>query len=140
MTIRVPAAVAEQIRSEGEKGYPHEIVGVLLGADGDPRCVARAVQVPNVSEEDHKRRYFVDPLEYARIEREADARGEAVLGFYHTHPDHPARPSEEDRRWAVLSWPGYSFLILSVEKGRATVWTSWRIEESSARFAEEGVV
>lgn len=138
MTLLIPAEVAEEIRRAGEAGYPHEICGVLVGEEGEPRRVARAVPAPNRTEEDRKRRYFLDPLAYAKIEREADARDESVLGFYHTHPDHPALPSETDRQGAA-PWPGFSFLILAVEKGKAVVWTSWRLDATNGLFVEEVV-
>lgn len=125
------------IRAHGEEGYPYEIVGVMLGTDdGTNRVCTEVVRVENTKEENRERRYTIDPLALAKIEREADARGLMVLGFYHTHPDHPSKPSPTDLEWA---WPFYSYIILSVEKGKAATLTSWRLADDEKSFHEEEV-
>lgn len=137
MHIQLTAGLDRAMREHGEAGYPYEIVGVMLGRDdGADRVCTELVRMENTREENRERRYTIDPLALARIERDADARGLMVLGFYHTHPDHPSRPSPTDLEWA---WPFYSYIILSVEKGRATLLTSWRLVDDEKSFIEEEV-
>src|SRR6187551_2977568 len=117
----LPDALARQIEAEGEAGYPNEICGMLIGRDvrdGNVtrRLVERLVPGRNVFEADEQyHRFSIDPRQQMKAEREAEAEGKVVLGFYHSHPDHPARPSEYDREHA---WPFYSYVIVAVESGR----------------------
>ncbi len=139
MTVHIQLTGEQEraIREHGEAGYPYEIVGVMLGRDdGTDRVCTELVRMENTKEENRERRYTIDPLALARIERDADARGLMVLGFYHTHPDHPSRPSPTDLEWA---WPFYSYIILSVEKGRSALLTSWRLADDEKSFIEEDV-
>jgi proteasome lid subunit RPN8/RPN11 len=126
----------------GEGGYPDEIVGVLIGREmspatvGEVREVTEARRLENTRLDNRARRYTVDPLALAKIERECDAAGLLVLGFYHSHPDHPAQPSQTDLEWA---WPVYSYVIQSIEKGRAGARTSWRLSDDEKSFFEEEI-
>jgi proteasome lid subunit RPN8/RPN11 len=129
---------ADQIRREGCAAYPNECCGVMIGHDQDEhRIVERLRTLANsfdASERYH--RFRVDPLELARVEKEAGAAGKLVLGFYHSHPDAPARPSEYDREHA---WPFYSYIIVSIQKGTATDMTSWKLNEKTEQFESEGI-
>lgn len=127
-----------QIESEGEGGYPNEICGILIGREvGDVRIVDRLVKGRNVFEADEQyHRFSIDPLEQLKAEKAAAAEGRLVLGFYHSHPDHPARPSEYDREHA---WPFYSYVIVAIEKGKAAAMTSWELEEESRQFAKQEI-
>jgi cysteine synthase A len=139
LPLRIPAGVAGQIRAHAARAYPQECCGVLIGTDGPGgRDVTRAVEATNVfADADQRgRRFTLDPLVLLRAEREAAAAGVAVVGFYHSHPDHPARPSETDRQEA---WPFYSYVIVSVVHGTPADVTSWRIDESAGAFVEETI-
>lgn len=128
----IPAAILRDMTLHGEEGFPEEIVGILVGRDeGDNRIVTESIRVENTKEENRKRRYTIDPLTLAKIERE-----KSVIGFYHSHPDHPAQPSQTDLEWA---WPFYSYVIQSVMNGKAATRTSWRLEDDRKNFIEEKI-
>ena len=151
MAIQLNAQQLQSIRSHAEKEYPNECCGMLLGhADDDVKEVSEVVPLKNLrldsgraqellpledpGRESEKNRFLIDPLEQMRVERDARSRGLDVLGYYHSHPDHPARPSIYDRDHA---WPWYSYIILSVERGQAAEMTSWVLSEDRARFDPE---
>jgi proteasome lid subunit RPN8/RPN11 len=151
MSIQLNNEQLESIHSHGEREYPNECCGMLLGrADGDAKEVSDVVPLKNLrldsaraqellplddpGRESEKNRFLIDPLEQLRVEREARSRGLDVLGYYHSHPDHPARPSNYDREHA---WPWYSYVILSVERGNAAEMTSWVLSEDRLRFDPE---
>lgn len=123
--------VAELIRAHGADTYPHECCGALIGADG---VVSEAFALPNTTEEGPRRRFLVRPADYRAAEAHAAASGLELLGFYHSHPDHPARPSQFDLDHA---WPVFSYVILSVQAGTPAALTSWRLSDDRARFDEE---
>jgi proteasome lid subunit RPN8/RPN11 len=132
-----PDHVAE-MRAGARASYPLECCGALLGLS-DPRFpndkrVTRVLPAVNASEETPERRFLISPVEVLRFEREASRRGLQVLGFYHSHPDHPARPSEYDREHA---WPWYSYVILEVRRGRDGALRAWRLSDDRQRFDEE---
>lgn len=136
-TIHIPAALLREIEAHCEAGYPEEVVGVLVGKEEvSDRAVTEIVRLENMRVENRARRYTVDPLALAKIERETYARGLLVLGFYHSHPDHPAEPSATDLEWA---WPFYSYIIQSVQKGSAAVKRSWRLADDEKSFTEEEI-
>jgi proteasome lid subunit RPN8/RPN11 len=134
--IAVPAAVLEAIRSHGRETYPEECCGGLLGLLLEDRGVriVRAEAIANASREQRERRYAVDPRDYLRLERSASEQGLALVGFYHSHPDHPAAPSEYDREHA---FPFLHYLILSVANGRPGEATSWVLSEDGGVFERE---
>ena len=110
MKIRAPAF--EAIQAHGSEGYPDEICGLMLGNDHVVTDVRRA---RNIIVERSRDRYEIDPLDQIRIQREADAAGLDVIGYYHSHPDHPAQASRFDTERA---WAGYVYVIVSIEKGK----------------------
>lgn len=122
--------VAAVIRRHGEETFPHECCGALIGA-GDR--VTAAVPLPNTTEEGPRRRFLVRPSDYRTAEREASVRGAELLGFYHSHPDHPARPSQFDLDHA---WPNFAYVIVSVMAGVARDMTVWFLQEDRSRFDE----
>ena len=135
MSLRLGPAIAPQIHADLERVYPEEGCGVLLGReDGASRDVVKAVTFANQREDSRHNRYLISPEQFLAADRAARAEGLDVLGFYHSHPDHPARPSEFDREHA---WPWYSYVIVSVAAGRAQVTTSWRLAEDRSRFEPE---
>ena len=110
MKIQRPAF--EAIQAHGSEGYPDEICGLMLGNDHVVTDVRRA---RNIIVERSRDRYEIDPLDQVRIQREADASGLNVIGYYHSHPDHPAQASRFDTERA---WAGYVYVIVSIEKGK----------------------
>ncbi len=131
----------ESIRRHGEETYPHECCGVLLGQmDGDTKTVTTAARAGNTRTDSAHNRYNIDPKELIRIQREGRDRGEDIIGFYHSHPDHPARWSPTDL--AEAHWFGCSYVITSVEKGKAALTNSFELngsDEADKEFADEKI-
>jgi len=132
-----------EIRRHGEETYPNECCGILLGTlDNDARMVQATVRCGNTRSDSPQNRYNIDPRELVRAQREAHERGLDIVGFYHSHPDHPARWSPTD--FEEAHWIGCSYVITSVEKGKATVTNSFALsgtmEEDKALVQEELVV
>jgi proteasome lid subunit RPN8/RPN11 len=128
----LPEAVAE-MNTHAREGYPHEVVGILAG-DARTRTVQRALGLVNERADSPRNRYAVGPLALQRAEQGLEAEGLTVLGYYHTHPDHPAQYSAYDRDHA---WPNLSYVILSVVAGEVVDTLAWRLrEDRSAMDAE----
>lgn len=125
--------VRAAIERHGRDAYPHECCGALLGA-GD-RVVA-AFPLPNVTTEGPRRRFRVDDRDYLASEREAGARGLTLLGFYHSHPDHPALPSQYDLDHA---WPTFVYPIVSVVQGTPVALRAWMLTADRSAFEERPV-
>ena len=135
MTLRLYAQVSEQIYAHLSRAYPEEGCGVLLGRDrGDTREVARAVPIQNRREDSKHNRYLIAPEQLLAADREARVAALDVVGFFHSHPDHPALPSSFDLEHA---WPFYSYMIVSVEHGQATDMQVWRLAEDRSGFEPE---
>jgi proteasome lid subunit RPN8/RPN11 len=122
--------VAGAIRGHGEETFPHECCGALIGKDDR---VTHAVALPNTTEEGPRRRFLVRPSDYRMAETRASELGGELLGFYHSHPDHPARPSQFDLDHA---WPNFAYVIVSVMSGAARDMTVWFLQEDRSRFDE----
>jgi proteasome lid subunit RPN8/RPN11 len=136
--LTIDPGLLQEIHENGEDAYPEEGAGLLLGnASGDQKQVMRILRMTN-SREDAARhnRYLLSPQDYLRGEQEAARLGMDVLGVFHSHPDHPNRPSEFDREWAM---PWFSYLITSVETGKAVASRSWLLAEDRSQFLEEEV-
>ena len=133
--IVFPQAVLEEIHAHGREAYPEECCGALLGSSlaGGGR-VMRAERTINASEEARERRFRVAPRDYLRLERLADALGLALLGFYHSHPDHGAAPSDYDREHA---FPSLHYVVLAVASGRPQEINSWVLSEDRGAFERE---
>jgi len=117
------------------RAYPEEGCGVLLGREAEgERRVERVVGFDNVREDSRHNRYLIAPEQFLAADREARAAGLDVIGFFHSHPDHPSVPSAFDLEHA---WPWYSYLIVSVERGAAKDARSWRLAEDRSRFDPE---
>jgi len=110
--VKIKRSAMEQIQAHGAEGYPNEICGLMLGNDHVVTDVRRA---RNIIVERSRDRYEIDPRDQIRIQREADAAGLDVIGYYHSHPDHPAQASRFDTERA---WAGYVYIIVSIEKGK----------------------
>ncbi len=123
------------IRRHAEDRYPEECCGILIGTLACERTrIERVVPVDNERQESRHNRYLISPETVLAAHKEARAQGCEVVGYYHSHPDHPARPSEFDREHA---WPGVSYLIVSIEKGRQVDARSWRLADDRETFDEE---
>jgi proteasome lid subunit RPN8/RPN11 len=132
----------DEIRRQGEEAYPHECCGVLLGRfeDDGAKTVTRAVRCGNTREDSPQNRYNIDPKELIRIQREGRDRGEDIVGFYHSHPDHPAQWSPTDL--AEAHWFGCSYVITSVEKGKAGATNAFELagaDESDKKLVDETI-
>ena len=123
------------IREHGARAYPEECCGALLGVveDGTVR-VARIERIENARREERRRRYAIEPLEYARLEKQADSEGLSILGFYHSHPDHPAVPSEYDREHGL---PFFHYVLVAVAAGVAGEVASFVLSEDRGVFDRE---
>jgi proteasome lid subunit RPN8/RPN11 len=132
------AEAERRIREEGERAYPNECCGFLLGLQaGGVRRGDVILAVKNAREAGEQyHRFVITPEDFMRAEREAVKQGREIFGIYHSHPDHPARPSDYDRGHAL---PFYSYLILAVEAGRAEDLTSWRLAGDRNQFMEEDI-
>ena len=139
------------ITRHAEESYPHECVGLLIGRlEGDHKIVEDVLPAQNswnadigLTDAEHEHslrdRFSLDPREYLRADRAARARGLDIVGCYHSHPDHPAIPSERDRVGAQGVGAGtlFSFLIQSVRTGQAAELTAWLLADDGERFVAE---
>lgn len=133
--VRLSAEALAAIRAEAARAYPNEGCGALLGpADGDVR---EAIALPNAENDKPRVRFTVSPPDYMAVQDEADARGLLLLGFWHSHPDHPARPSETDRRYA---WEGLLTLVIAVAAGTPADITAWEVPGQDLPFRERSLV
>lgn len=133
MTVRLSGALVEEIRRGGELAYPAECCGVLAGRLGECKEVLRLVPVVNRRTDD-PHRYLISPDDLRRITADLSRSSLEVLGYYHSHPDHPAEPSAFDSEHA---WPWYSYIIVRVDHGRAGELTSWVLEEDCSAMRQE---
>jgi proteasome lid subunit RPN8/RPN11 len=141
MALRIGKSEWEQLRHHGEETYPHECCGVLLGQIGNDavKQVQAIARCENQRLDSLHNRYGIDPLELVRIQRRGRERGQDIVGFYHSHPDHPARWSQTDL--AEAHWPGCSYVITSVTDGVATDTNSFNLggEDDGKYFEDEDI-
>jgi proteasome lid subunit RPN8/RPN11 len=128
----------EEIAAHGERDYPHECCGLLLGSfNTGLKTIAEVYPISNAREEEAKRnRFLIRPEELMRGERYAQQQGLEVVGFYHSHPDHPAVPSAYDLDHA---WPVFSYIVVSIMAGAGRDLRSWEMEPDRSRFNEEEI-
>jgi proteasome lid subunit RPN8/RPN11 len=140
--IKVSQSAYAALRQHGEETYPHECCGVLLG-QMDPdgvRTVTTIARAGNTRTDSAHNRYNIDPKELIRIQREGRERGEDIIGFYHSHPDHPAQWSQTDL--AEAHWFSCSYVITSVEKGKAVLTNSFELtgsDENDKKLVNEKI-
>ncbi|MDR1488017.1 MAG: M67 family metallopeptidase [Deltaproteobacteria bacterium] len=137
--IELKNQVAFQIRAEAEKTYPYECCGFVFGlAQEDKREISAVLPSRNSREQTRRsRRYSIEPEDFLAAEVEASRLGLELLGIFHSHPDHPAEPSEYDLKTAL---PFYSYLIVSVENAAAKNLTSWLLTSDRRSFLQEKVI
>ncbi|MCL6565794.1 MAG: M67 family metallopeptidase [Acidobacteriia bacterium] len=136
--MRIRAELVEQIHQHAAETYPQECCGALLGRD-DPegREVLALLPLPNRQQESPRNRFVVSAEDVRAAERVALQQGLELVGWYHSHPDHPAQPSTFDREHA---WPWYSYVIVSSGAGAKPELTCWRLADDRSRFEPEAVV
>jgi proteasome lid subunit RPN8/RPN11 len=141
-TLWISNHLAEEIRHHGAETYPHECCGALLGRDSESRGAAPGREVlalhalVNRRDDSPRNRFSVTADDVRDAEKVAGKQGLDVIGWYHSHPDHPARPSEFDREHA---WPWYSYIIVSVQNGAPQDMTSWRLNDDRSEFSSEAL-
>jgi len=137
--LRISQFEHDAIRRHGEETYPNECCGVLLGSsDGETRTVTNAVRCGNTRSDSPHNRYHIAPQELVRVQRQAREAGLEIVGFYHSHPDHPARWSQTDL--AEAHWIGCSYVITSIVRGKANITNSFLLTgetEEGKRFEDE---
>ncbi len=132
------------MRRHAASTYPEECCGVLVGTtSGEPESGCFETEIRDVLPADNERegearheRYAIAPQKILEASKDARARGLEIVGYYHSHPDHPALPSDFDREHA---WPEQSYVIVSVRDGRPTAQRSWRLASDRSRFDEEQI-
>ena len=135
--ITVARRLLDEIRQHGRETYPEECVGALLGRKGEPACVLDVERMENIRTEERQRRYEISPKDYLRVEALASEKSLALLGFYHSHPDHPAAPSAYDREHA---FPFFHYLVCAVAQGRSGEITAWTLSEETGEFEREPIL
>src|ERR1700726_998709 len=149
-TLKMSAEIAQKIREHGAQGYPNECCGALLGRDADAtpaattgggvcllaREILALFPLVNRREDSPHNRFSVTAKDVQDSEKAAREKGLDVVRWYHSHPDHPARPSQYDREHA---WPWYSYIIVSVANGKPQGMTSWRLSDERSDYACEEI-
>lgn len=131
--MKIASTALDAIKSHGAEGYPHEICGILVGPRGG-RTATDAKRAKNIIVERARDRYEIDPRDHIRIQREADADGQDIIGYYHSHPDHPAQASRFDTERA---WAGYVYVIVSVAEGNPVDANAFVAEKDGGPFRSE---
>ena len=140
--LTITSELLARIHAHLEAGYPNEACGILLGdLDANTKVVKDLALVANAWETESERegqrnRYLITPEDVARADRQAARQGLDIIGFFHSHPDCPSRPSGTDREFA---WPNIAFMIISVVKGKATTTNSWSLRDDRSQFDEETI-
>jgi proteasome lid subunit RPN8/RPN11 len=137
--LKLYSELEHNIRTDGEAAYPNECCGIILGdiTDDGVKNAKRTVAIHNSREEGEQyHRFLITPEDMLRAEQEARAAKLEVIGFYHSHPDHPSAPSGYDKDHAL---PFYSYIIVSVDKGKAQILTSWELTDDRTDFVQENM-
>jgi proteasome lid subunit RPN8/RPN11 len=132
--VSVSQRAFETMTRHASAAYPHECCGAMIEVDGE---IVEALPLSNVTEEEARRRFLVGAGDYRKAEARADAIGGTLAGFYHSHPDHPASPSQTD---LDAAWPNLSYVIISVAAGAPGAVTCWRLRDDRAAFDERAVL
>jgi len=138
LPLKIGAGDVAHIHDHARESYPEECSGVMVGMNAEGmKVVVDIWRAENIHEEERSRRFLIDPLEYMKFEEQAGERDIEILGIYHSHPDHPAEPSEYDRDHA---WPGWSYVIASVGKKNVEDMRSWVLKDDRSGYNEEPIV
>ncbi len=138
MSVHIPREILAQIHLDGEKAYPEEGAGLMLGTDNNGvRFVTNLIFLTNAREDSARHnRYLITAEDMLRGEQEAESLGLSIIGIFHSHPDHPNQPSDFDREYAI---PWYSYLITSVQNGRSAGSKCWRLTDDRTSFISEEI-
>ena len=135
--LKIEHQLLQRIHSHGVETYPHECCGALLGRDANSgREVVALLPLANRRNDSPRNRFEVTPEDVRLAEKMASEKQIELIGWYHSHPDAPARPSEFDREHA---WPWYSYIIVSVQQGQPRDTTSWRLHDDRAAYDSEKI-
>jgi len=137
--LQLSAELKNNIRTAGETTYPNECCGILLGEinDDGKKIAKRTVDIINSSENNERyHRFLITPEDMFKAEKIAREAKLEIVGFYHSHPDHPSMPSGYDKDHAL---PFYSYIIVSVDNGKAQVLTSWELTDNRMDFVQEEI-
>ena len=134
--LQISEELAARIRAHGVETYPHECCGAILGTDDGDRAVRDLMPLQNRRDDSPRNRFEVTPDDVRLAEKTASEKKLDLIGWYHSHPDAPARPSEFDREHA---WPWYSYIIVSIQKGEPKDMNSWRLKDDRASYDPEPV-
>lgn len=142
MALTIPQAQLDAVLRHGEQTYPNECCGLLLGRieESGRRCITAIHPMRNANTASPRNRFDFDPREHLEAQRLARSRDLEIVGFYHSHPDHPARPSQYDLDHAA--WPGYSYLIVAIHQGKRIPVegaNSFELAEDRSQFLSEGI-
>ena len=139
MALKIGAGDVSHIHEHAKETYPEECAGVLVGMDsGGTKVIVDVWRADNTFEEEERsHRFLIEPLKIREFEEKARERDLDILGFYHSHPDHPAEPSEYDRDHA---WPYYSYIIASVSSENVEDMRSWVLRDDRSGYDEETIV
>ena len=135
--INLTDKIVKQFKKHAELDYPNECCGFIIGSYKDTQSIGvEYLPADNTKEENRERRFLIDPMAYQEAENEADKRSLSIISIVHSHPDHPDKPSEFDREHA---WPGFSYIIISVQNGDAVSYRSWQLYADRKFFIEENI-
>jgi len=137
VTLRISSSELSKVFRHSAETYPEECCGFLIGVDGPTRTVVEARRATNVHPEQRGVRYTVDPREQLRLELELRRTRHEIIGFYHSHPDHPGVPSSFD---VERSWPAYAYIIVEVRDGRPVTARGFRMDPDTKTVREQRVV
>lgn len=139
MALKIGAGDVGHIHEHAREAYPEECAGVLVGMDaGGTKVIVDVWRAENTFEEEERsHRFLIEPSKIKEFEEKARERDLDILGFYHSHPDHPAEPSEYDRDHA---WPYYSYIIASVSKDNVEDMRSWVLRDDRSGYDEETIL
>lgn len=135
MALEISSDALKKMQTHAEADYPNECCGFFYGLEGETRQVRVVHEVENAKEGDQSNRFQISPKDYQEAEKYAIDHDLDLLGVYHSHPDHPAEPSEHDRKVAM---PWFSYIIISVQDGQTESTRSWRLNDER-QFKEEPV-
>lgn len=136
--IRFSKKIVNEIENHGEKTYPEECCGMLLGfSKNGIHFIEEVMRIDNSQDENRRRRFFITPEQYRQAEQLARDLKMELLGFYHSHPDHPAAPSAFDTDHAL---PWFTYIIISVKQGKAAAMTAWLLNEERTQFIERIII
>ncbi len=134
MQVTIQADIVERIKVQAAETYPEECCGVLIGYDDESdKKVLYLYETENIHDDNRTRRFMIGPDDFIKAEKFSRERNAEIIGFYHSHPDHAAEPSEHDRDFA---WPWYLYLIVSVVDGKPSKTQVWKLRADRNKFDE----